>query len=336
MTVSGADRALAASAVEPVSRLAPTGFDHGDLEELAAQCEAATGPSRALDTAVCVALQYGGENSEGAIDVRPDPDDDGWLIFEIGTEGGCNQTPPVTASIDAAMMLVPEECKLRGFAECDKTGGGAYWHACLVPFPTPPPAPDPRIIGDASLPALALCAAALRTRAAIADTHPKDGDVKQAPLVSGGGAEGNRPKGPPMTPKPIDAEGLLARLRARVKIEEACGNRTANSNNHVRLMDEAADLITTQSKQIVALKQRVGELEGALNALAGIRAEDGDDFSNYPTEAIIRCEITAGDIHRARTALAQASETSNGWLGRNDGAHSKHSKGHSNDRTHHP
>lgn len=28
---------------------------------------------------------------------------------------------------------------------------------------------------------------------AIADTHPKDGDVKQAPLVSGDGSEGNRP-----------------------------------------------------------------------------------------------------------------------------------------------
>lgn len=32
-----------------------------------------------------------------------------------------------------------------------------------------------------------------KERAAIADTHPKDGDVKQAPLVSGGGSEGNRP-----------------------------------------------------------------------------------------------------------------------------------------------
>lgn len=32
--------------------------------------------------------------------------------------------------------------------------------------------------------------------AAIADTHPKDGDVKQAPaLLSGGGAVGNRTKG---------------------------------------------------------------------------------------------------------------------------------------------
>jgi hypothetical protein len=27
----GADRALAANAVEPVSRLAPTGFDHGEM-----------------------------------------------------------------------------------------------------------------------------------------------------------------------------------------------------------------------------------------------------------------------------------------------------------------
>lgn len=36
--------------------------------------------------------------------------------------------------------------------------------------------------------ALESIARALTKIAAIADTHPKDGDVKQAPLVSGGGA----------------------------------------------------------------------------------------------------------------------------------------------------
>jgi hypothetical protein len=46
----------------------------------------------------------------------------------------------------------------------------------------------------AATPALALCAAALRARDASADTHPKDGDVKQAPSRSdeSGGAGGNR------------------------------------------------------------------------------------------------------------------------------------------------
>jgi len=48
-------------------------------------------------------------------------------------------------------------------------------------------------------------------------------------------------------PAPNDTDagavGLVERLRNRVSIETACGNRTENPNNHVRLMDEAADII---------------------------------------------------------------------------------------------
>lgn len=42
----------------------------------------------------------------------------------------------------------------------------------------------------------------------------------------------------------MSAIDLVERLRGRVNIETACGNRTANRMNHVQLMDEAADTIT--------------------------------------------------------------------------------------------
>lgn len=50
-------------------------------------------------------------------------------------------------------------------------------------------------------------------------------------------------------------EGLVERLRARVKIETSCGNRTENPNNHVRLMDEAADRIEQLEAQLVASRE---------------------------------------------------------------------------------
>lgn len=78
-----------------------------DLNELLERVKAATGPDRELDRDICIALQYGGENSEGAANVRVDPEwgDDNDLIFEIGAEECCNPIPELTASIDAALAL---------------------------------------------------------------------------------------------------------------------------------------------------------------------------------------------------------------------------------------
>ena len=48
---------------------------------------------------------------------------------------------------------------------------------------------------------------------------------------------------------------------------------------------------------------RVAELEEGLRKFAVIEADDGDDFSTMPGQAIIRCEIVASDLHQARALL---------------------------------
>jgi len=64
------------------------------------------GPDRGLDAEICILLQYGGENSEGAVNVRTDPEwDDNDLLFEINEEGCCNPIPELTDSVDAAIAL---------------------------------------------------------------------------------------------------------------------------------------------------------------------------------------------------------------------------------------
>ncbi len=80
-----------------------------DLDGLIEKIEGLDGPDRDVDAEICIALQYGGENSEGASNVRTDPDWEGDLIFEI--EGDtqpecCNPIPALTSSLDAAIALV--------------------------------------------------------------------------------------------------------------------------------------------------------------------------------------------------------------------------------------
>jgi hypothetical protein len=77
-----------------------------DLAELLERVRAATGPDEMLAADICVHLQYGGGGSEGASNVRTDPDWEGELLFEIGTEDCVNPIPKLTASIDAALGLV--------------------------------------------------------------------------------------------------------------------------------------------------------------------------------------------------------------------------------------
>lgn len=50
-------------------------------------------------------------------------------------------------------------------------------------------------------------------------------------------------------------------------------------------------------------KTRVEELRAALKPFAGIKADDGDDFSAYDDQVVIRCEVTVGDLKKARSAL---------------------------------
>ena len=146
---------------------------------LAARCEAATGPDRELDLAIHRAVgraeemnriidsgRRGLDGEEGrAWDIQR-----GALIYEVrNTNGVCWANggiplPAYTASLDAAMTLVPEGWWLQHLGHI--IGG---W-CCRVETNGPPSCSigvgfrrEQRI----PTPALALCAAALRARAAI-------------------------------------------------------------------------------------------------------------------------------------------------------------------------
>lgn len=118
------------------------------------------GPDREVDAAICVALQYGGGNSEGATNVRTDPDWEGDLLFEIGTEDCCNPIPELTGSVDAAIALVK---RLRPGWTIANIGqdDGKLWHAelrkgHLTSYSTVS-------LGGAPTPAIALLIALLRS-----------------------------------------------------------------------------------------------------------------------------------------------------------------------------
>jgi hypothetical protein len=77
-----------------------------ELSALIERVRGLKGPDREVNAAICIALQYGGPNSEDATNVRTDPDwDDGDLVFEIGNEDYCNPIPDLTGSIDAIRAL---------------------------------------------------------------------------------------------------------------------------------------------------------------------------------------------------------------------------------------
>lgn len=155
------------------------------LLQLAERCEQATAPDRELDAEICC--------------VGPLTDAD-WVTGASASlnrpgmvtryfDGGGHGTlvaPSYTSSLDAAMRLVPKGMILRRYMATRYVP-----HGCEVAVDWAHGGWDGH--SDHSF-ALALCAAALRARAASADTHPKDGDVKQAPLVSGAVAKPDAPE----------------------------------------------------------------------------------------------------------------------------------------------
>lgn len=141
--------------------------------ELAERCEQATGPDRELDALIRCAVFA----PAGAF-VKQSPINGEWCVYEVGYNGKERSWEPrgltyeqrtgsFTASLDAAVTLVPE---------------GKYWivvNAGGVNSPDPIPGRatadvadrdrlDEGCVVEAATPALALCAAALRDRSAIA------------------------------------------------------------------------------------------------------------------------------------------------------------------------
>lgn len=125
------------------------------LEELADCCERRTGPDRELDCAIGVAIGLFEEHSSKYDHIPFDY----WRINSDGAHsqpghGGDQMVPRYTASIDAALTLVPDQCRWSldvGMGD-DRMCQVAIWFSTLA--------------GRAATPALALIAASLRARSA--------------------------------------------------------------------------------------------------------------------------------------------------------------------------
>jgi len=128
-----------------------------DLVELAKRVEALDGPCRETDTLIAVAIRFAFEDIP---DVTLSADEYGadWTV--LATIGGKKHTrfaaPRYTASLDAAMTLVPEGYK---WGAGNRDGTGTAWAWTGVTY-------DASAISNAATPALVLTAAALRALAA--------------------------------------------------------------------------------------------------------------------------------------------------------------------------
>jgi hypothetical protein len=131
--------------------------DRETFEALAARCEKATGPDRELDADICCvgpltdAVWVSGAtaslNRIGMVTRHFDGGGHGTLV-----------SPGYTASVDAALALVPEGALFDvGHAGDDKPG---VFQSTIMP------SKGKTEYAEATAPALALCAAALRARAA--------------------------------------------------------------------------------------------------------------------------------------------------------------------------
>jgi hypothetical protein len=150
------------------------------LLDLAERCEQATGPDRELDMLIDCALKgievvYPTEGHPmtpgrgGRIEAKGTFELLGWIDpgkvnRNFSPYGGRDRYPAYTASLDAAMTLVPEGWRVGSMGETVIEGDDP-WNARLLEKRFDGRAKSAQ--GDAATPALALCAAALRARAAL-------------------------------------------------------------------------------------------------------------------------------------------------------------------------
>jgi hypothetical protein len=131
-------------------------FGVSDLIELAARCEAASGSDRALDAKIAAILRVGTKAMWAQNYPLWIPQSDGRVV--LGTSGPHFVSPAYTASLDAAMTLVPE-----GMAwTLDGGDPNCMCSAALGPVPQPGRMLDATWQGEGETPALAMIAAILR------------------------------------------------------------------------------------------------------------------------------------------------------------------------------
>lgn len=144
------------------------------LLELAVKCERLAGPYRALDAAIAAYVQphlFPTAREARHYGRLPRVNNADLMFFRT-----CGISM-FTASVDAALTLVPEGWD---YLINSRALSAQVWER------KPINEPFVQTSSIAETMPLALCAAALRARAASVDTHPKDGDGEAtAPLVSG-------------------------------------------------------------------------------------------------------------------------------------------------------
>lgn len=124
------------------------------LEELAERIEKLDGPDREVDAEIAVSVL--GMERDGPMFFGKDED----FVLErdyYSLEGSHRELPAFTASLDAAMTLVPEGWDFRAERFDAKKACAAVWLRGWHD--------DTKLDTEASTPALALCAAALRALA---------------------------------------------------------------------------------------------------------------------------------------------------------------------------
>lgn len=92
-----------------------------------------------------------------------------------------------------------------------------------------------------------------------------------------------------------EAANLIERLTAQV---EGFQDEIKRLREQVRFASE-----TDPAMRAEAAEAERDRLKAALAPFAAIKADDGDDFSAYDDQVVIRCEVTVGDLRKARKAL---------------------------------
>jgi hypothetical protein len=125
------------------------------MTDLATRCEQAEGPDRSLDTEIARSLGWGCVMQDPQAGLR-------WYCWkEFYRSGDWISLPNYTASLDAALTLVPEGWRLRQMAFSAPCADDRKWHLNLHGGKVG----EETFVGRGSSPALALCAAALRAHA---------------------------------------------------------------------------------------------------------------------------------------------------------------------------
>jgi hypothetical protein len=147
-----------------------------DLLKLAERCETATGPDRELDALIWCALNgkkyighhqayaaYRSHSPETQVEFTEPPKRERL----VSTGKALPHAQPVTASLDAAMTLVPEGAHGShwGINSSDRRNGTAIAYVTLYDLPSGDEQSPATC--EAATPALALCAAALKARASM-------------------------------------------------------------------------------------------------------------------------------------------------------------------------